>query len=455
MLPRLANLGILHRRRLLFLAASLTLAFCGCARNRPYRTELPRCCATPANQSQACAIEKTTNYLLGIVEIDDQGWLWNRQQMDCVLDWIQHADAQDNLGGLLIFVFVHGWQHNAAYHDDYVKSFRNMLAGLDLIEHTTSKANHLPARKIVGVYVGWRGLTDYIPYLQDLTFWGRKRTAHEVGRGGLTELFLRLEDFVNQTKRREGPGRAASRLIIFGHSFGGAATYSALAPLLMERLIEPHPTGDDEGAPRDFGDLVILANPAFEAARFEALRDLATNVWSGAAAEVDRSRPPVNLVIFTSKSDAATRIAFPFGRVLATLFQSHRDGEQRHANRTAVGHYKPFITHELVPLATNKAQLANQKTYGVETNALLAANTVLRLQSKMPKEKRPRAPREVIDFSQTRLSPVAPATGHPFMVVAVSKKIIPDHSHVQKRLFVNFLDEFLMYMAPDKRKETP
>src|SRR5262249_7754041 len=130
-----------------------------------------------------------------------------------------------------------------------------------------------------------------------------------------------------------------------------ALTYSALAPLLVERAVQsdPAPGSQPDGtspAPnpvRGFGDLVVLVNPAFEAARFQVLYRLTTN------------HPPyltnqsVNLAIFTSKTDDATKVAFPIGRWFSTFWERNRDGTQGKANRTAVGHFRPMLTHDLRP----------------------------------------------------------------------------------------------------------
>ncbi len=36
-----------------------------------------------------------------------------------------------------------------------------------------------------------------MPYLNAVTFWDRKNTAHDVGQLGVTELLLKLEEIVN------------------------------------------------------------------------------------------------------------------------------------------------------------------------------------------------------------------------------------------------------------------
>ncbi|HWN94741.1 MAG TPA: hypothetical protein VNT99_06900, partial [Methylomirabilota bacterium] len=319
----------------------LALLFSGCVRHVRYRSDYPARHGTITHGNFASPIEQTTNYLLGVIEIDDQGWLWDRKQMERVMEWIE--DEKDVQHGLQLFVFVHGWQHNAHYEDENLKMFRNMLTALDEVERKKAGERR---RKTVGVYVGWRGATQFIPGVQTVTFWNRKRTAHEVGRGALSEVLLRIEKFVNETKRQENTNHFPSRLVVIGHSFGGAATYSALAPIFLDRVLQSR-TEDTQREAKGFGDLVMLINPAFEAARYGVLRDAARAEWGTNNLSNSRPASHLNLLILTSRGDAATGTAFPIGRAASALFQAHKDSTQHRANLKAIGYYKPFITHDL------------------------------------------------------------------------------------------------------------
>src|SRR5882762_7462164 len=83
----------------------LALVLTGCTGLKQYRTG-ERACDTTASptECQTNSIEVTANYVLGVVEFDDQGWLWSRKQMNAVFDRL--AD-EDSTNGLLIVVFVH------------------------------------------------------------------------------------------------------------------------------------------------------------------------------------------------------------------------------------------------------------------------------------------------------------------------------------------------------------
>src|SRR4051794_22545317 len=84
----------------------------GCVSHRQYRTSLEPCnTSIRTNACESAALEETKDYLLGFVEFDDQGWLWSRAQLKCVLDRLYAEDAKQ---GLLMLVFVHGWKHNAS-----------------------------------------------------------------------------------------------------------------------------------------------------------------------------------------------------------------------------------------------------------------------------------------------------------------------------------------------------
>jgi len=349
-----------------------------------------------------------------------------------------------------------------------------MLKLLDRMEsRRAAKAGKL-GRKTVGLYVGWRGALNPVPGMRAVTFWNRKRTAHEVGRGALSEILLRVEQLVNETKRSGITNRLPSRLVVIGHSFGGAATYSALAPIFMERLLEPPAVESHKPAATGFGDLVMLINPAFEAARYGVLRDAALAEWNRTNRRDDGGPGSrLNLVILTSRSDAATGTAFPIGRVVPGLLQAHQNRTQYWANITAVGHYQPFITHTLLPTPklTNWSQLAMADAQPdlTETNATATrkpprgfaeqsktteddenqigsdsatVDEILRKQNTDAK-----ARKKPLRMTYTKLTTRTNMSEEPFMVVAVDKKIIPDHSRIHKPILLGFLVDYLGYLA--------
>lgn len=336
----------------------------GCAPNQIYRSDNSLCKSSKQSDCSKHSIQlynegSNSEYLLGFVEVDDQGQLRDRAQMDAVLDTLYTMAAENSL---LINVYVHGWNHDASPGDTNVESFSEHLKKLSEIETDLATKESRPPRKIVGVYVGWRGESITVPVLQLATFWERKNTALEVGLMSITELFVKLEEISNVRNSWEPPIK--SRLVIMGHSFGGQAVYGAMSQILTSRFVDSREHKTHQDTAKGFGDLVVLFNPAFEALRYAPLYDLSNDRCSYFPEQQPR------LAILTSEADYATKLAFPFGRFLSTFFETHNTIERKFcegkhqltvkestADRTAVGHFDPFVTHTLAP-APNTSPLS-------------------------------------------------------------------------------------------------
>lgn len=438
--------------------ASLLSILTGCTPLKQYRTQYS---SQPGSVSESNAIEETSTNLLGFVEFDDHGWLWDGAQMRAVVDRIA---AEDKTNGVVIVVFAHGWKHNASWQDGNVNAFRGVLGELQDLEnassfqHTTQDGNPLPLppRKVVGVYLGWRGLSQTWLGLKELTFWERKRTAHAVGQGAVSETLVELEEIRKRSRivykdQEINHLRQPTMLIVVGHSFGGAVVHSAIAPLLQEHLIDVIDNAGKPKPPRGFGDLVVLINPAYEAARFQILKRS-----SDARAYI--TDQPATLAIFTSKADWATKIAFKIGRIVSTIFEKNRkDQDQYGANITAIGHYQPYITHDLKWVPPKTGEAPQQKNAKVGSSDYMGHQTIddsakqvheLRRKVRVSKSKREGEPPPADPpFSFTGSELVPRAGKHhphdPIYVVSVDKKIIPSHDEFETQAFITFLREFI------------
>lgn len=353
-----------------FWMLSVLFVITGCASDRIYRSDFTACTVSSGRQCDKNSLQHYNAgaddaYMLGFVEVDDQGQLRNRAQMVALINQLYQVPGQDSL---LINVFVHGWHHNAAPGDSNIESFKESLARLSKVETDLSLAKHRAARKVVGVYVGWRGESITVPVINGLTFWERKNTAEDVGHLGVTELLLGLEEITNIKNSLSPPVK--SRLVVVGHSFGGAVVYSATTQILASRFIDSQMGKAYIGPAQGFGDLVVLLNPAFEALRYAPFYDMA----QARCSYFDNQVP--KLVILTSEADYATKLAFPAGRIFSTLFETHDTIERNEckrslaldegeADRNTVGHYLPLISHTLKPVGNEKgmrvAGYANMK----------------------------------------------------------------------------------------------
>lgn len=270
-------------------------------------------------------------YALAIVEFDDQGRCYDRAQMDAVtskLDTFADLDA-------IIVVFVHGWKHDARSDDDNLANFQTVLR--QTVEHEATQAGSSGhPRPVLGVFVGWRGMSWYDTFgvTDNLTFWGRQHAGQRVAVGSVRELFGRFRHYRN--RRKDGGG--APLLVIVGHSFGGMIVYSALA----QSLIEAATPLESEVKPR-FADLVLLVNPAFEAERYLPVHDL---VQLRLSAGKGTNQPSV-FVAATAANDWATGIFFPIGNWLWKWTQSYRGREEWQAAINTMGHVAWMKTHDL------------------------------------------------------------------------------------------------------------
>ena len=192
------------------------------------------------------AIVHQDGYTRVVVEFDDQGCAYEARQMQTLIAELDRISGQR----AIILVFVHGWKHNARTLDSNLASFEKILAQTARAEDLAQGPKRRP---VLGVFVGWRGLSFYAGWLTNITFWNRKTAALRVALGSVRELFGRLRDY----RRRQSNDPV---LVIVGHSFGGLIVYSALAQSLIEAAAL-----DREGkAEPSFADLVLLVNPALD-----------------------------------------------------------------------------------------------------------------------------------------------------------------------------------------------
>lgn len=417
----------------------MVFSLSGCVGNAQYRTSYAPCNTAPLEaKCTKASLEDHQDYLLGFVEFDDQGWFWDRRQMWALIDTLQSKEALET--GLVMVVYVHGWQHNAAYEDANVTAFRSTLSRIHDLEQLASKEENRPPRKVAGVYVGWRGQSVNLVPFTGLTFWDRKNTANTVGHGALSELLIQLENVqishLDVYDRPESKS-AKTKLIVVGHSFGGQMVYSALSQILIDRFV-----GEQELPPQTFGDLVVLVNPAFEASRFSPMRETA----------VERRWYPAGqlplVTIFTSENDYATKYAFPIGRWFSTFFESTRDSEQKWANRETVGHFEPYITHRLIRTHKEQEEKPAQQADLELKPGIEAAKADLALSKSIKERWNDISSKNnwTLDFTGSQLRHLGKSQPlNPFYVVSVDKEIIDGHGGIWGPIFVDFMRQFILF----------
>ena len=269
-----------------------------------------------AKQWPGQPIENTNDYYLAVIEFDDQGWYQDLGQRSEFERFLHEKAEQDE--HLLIVVFIHGWKHNAAADDRSLQSFRGVLRDARFSEDRRSEDRGRD-RKVLGVYLSWRGLSLSGNELwMNASFWARKKAASKVAVGSIREILARLRVFQiarNKTNDHEEPDEG-TRLIIAGHSFGGLILFTAVSEYLIESVVgRTLLGGSGKRIVQPFGDLVILINPAFEAARYLPLY-AAVQAQPG----YPKHQRPCFLAV-TATNDSATGYWFPFGRWFSTRLE--------------------------------------------------------------------------------------------------------------------------------------
>jgi hypothetical protein len=419
--------------------------------------------AFPPDCRQAIT-EKTAAYDLHFVEFDDQGWTYpgpegsagdgaddaSAGQLRLVMKRLHEAAAAHPVR---IFVFVHGWKHNAAYDDDNVIHFRDFLDEAAQYEEIAQSGT-----RVIGVYVGWRGKSLHAgePWIST-TFWDRKTVAQHVALGSVRELTAQLRALQRQANRTQFGGDANSappsavrvRIHLIGHSFGGLALYAAVSQSLVYSFVTGEDIDGKQAPVERLGDMIVLINPAFEATRYQPLDRVARN------RPYDVYQAPV-FVAVTSEADEATGKLFPLGRTLNTMFESEKTKEERDANRNTPGHIDAYLTHSL-DLSGKGTPACQGWILEPATPAEKAANIALEFQNSqafkealvdgrwpLDADKRPK-PREFCGL--LNLTPLTRTAGPyrdtdpnmPLWNVTVSSKIIAGHNDINSPIFRAFL----------------
>jgi hypothetical protein len=397
------------------------------------------------------SIEERKNYDLLFAEFDDQGWVQQTSDLkrphedflDQFSAQLEQLRAKFRDRGLSLVVFTHGWHHNAAANDSNVREFRALLRDLVIAEGGES------GRRVVGIYVGWRGDSIDIPYVNNVTFWERKNTAEKVAQGSVRELFLKLDLFRDRANHDNSAKKV--RMLTIGHSFGGLITYESLSSEFMRAS-----TRYDENEKAScsgnnylarFGDLVVLANPAFEGLRYESLMIAGQRLKCLADNQL-----PV-MIVATTRADWATGFAFPWARFFSTLFE-RTPNQEFVASFKTVGHNERYITHSLSICSKNDQECLNtckqsialsKEVIGAERRDYLAMEIARAKWFARNGINRDKGREYLCDGLQLSVTQKWQPRNNPFWVVQTTSDIMDGHGDIFNDNFVAFIRQ--MYLA--------
>ncbi|HTG33267.1 MAG TPA: hypothetical protein VLB76_10070 [Thermoanaerobaculia bacterium] len=288
------------------------------------------------------------------VELDDMGDLWDDSQIRKAEEVIRTANICSS--GAIVVTYVHGWHQNAdstkTTETSNLQMFKRIL-GWMAYEESVDAGLKRSRRPVVGVYIGWRGITGYWP----ADYYNRHKAAGRVAGPAATEVLLRVT-----TEARRNP---RTRSIVVGHSMGGLIVERSLIPALDAYLLSLKGAGlrsqcDIEKARQNLPmDLIVLVNPAshaIEAHKFiGTLRRLQVELKApeqpkGLEAEPeyykffsDRKAWPLPLIVsLTSEGDSATRVGLNLAAYPMALNKAFREYEYEET----VYPYKKYTLHQ-------------------------------------------------------------------------------------------------------------
>ncbi|MDB4466217.1 alpha/beta hydrolase, partial [bacterium] len=309
--------------------------------------------STGYRQSPGLTLEKLAPKIsLGHVEIDDQGELISFDQLKRVTAKIKAESTEP----LLLIVYIHGWNHNASGRwitgDGDLDDFRDMLKDL-------GKAS---GRKTMGVFVSWRG-RSLATFPVGVDYFHRHAAARRVGGVAGTEVLHEL----GAAARGANP---ENRIVMVGHSLGGAVLESAMAEAISARVAMDSVRGRKLKR-KDFpADLIVSINSS-ESSIYA--RQLLSTFKNRGIKDIEGGPLMVSL---TSQRDFITSVFWPIGNIMgrwvpginffntgvAGMYRKDPEndklrGTQAAAHRSTVGHFKPLFSHRFDKVADQERSL--------------------------------------------------------------------------------------------------
>jgi hypothetical protein len=334
-------------------------------------------------RATACLEEyPKSNFWLGHVEMKEYGTYQDNRQMSLIERAVEE-DTRSGKGlfrkGITVVVFVHGWFNNAEEHNGNLNQFRDLLSSVAAEQKGQN-------RGVLGIYLSWRGLS-VPPPLGFLSYWGRARTADNVGQGIMVEALARIRNihWLVSAGLNGGGSTAAqpvyenSRLVLIGHSFGARALYAAVGGGMETNFLQPYwlarsfPGALGKSVKSEatmqlvpgFGDLVLLINPAMKSLPY---RKVHYAMYSNGTVNYDTNQP-VLMMVLSARNDVPNKSLLPIGETLGNRFRdltptNNRDQkEAAKQNIQSLGHYARFHTHDLSVKEDGSLKLARKQEF--------------------------------------------------------------------------------------------
>ncbi len=343
---------------------------------------------------------------IGFIEFTDSGKPYDPSVVDNVIEKIEAA-SRTSKKNLLMVVFIHGWNHNAEQTDRNVMEFKRFLSDLQTDETKISVGRE---RDVIGIYMGWQAKATDSRIVQLLSYRAKKDLGLETGLVGVRDVLERLASL--------RAGNQNNRLVLIGHSFGGGVLYSAVEGKLIAELSD-----SDVVHQKAYGDLVILMNPAIEAARFVELQRIASS-------KIFLKCSSLAMASFTSEADTALSEDFPIGMRLFYADQLASSTEPELLT-TPYGRYSKFSHYRLsisksIPLEASLSNESFAKALPTWEN-FRQAKGAFQIGPIMLKE------------TDSSIAESRKFAGFPILNTLVSGELIPQHNEIWDPRFAYFV----------------
>lgn len=305
---------------------------------------------------------------------EDEGYgpvkLTDKNQLDAVLTTLNPAVPN------YVMVFVHGWRNDASIGNVNVAEFRQYAAhAARFLEERAQSLAESPRPIVTAIFVGWRGartdetwlrrkvgsLGDWMgAFFAVGTLFDRKPVGEAIAPAvlaGLRAIEGTLKISKSIASANFVPTDNPNKMIVFGHSLGGDLLITALNKDLVKKIAQHTPGAYVQPV---LGDLVVLINPAAEAAKW---MDVQRAVWQRMAMGYAERRTDDEYEAshqFFKKEQApivvsvtAARDWPPGGRRETDCFQTTIESAKQQNNAQIVlreGFQYDWATYDLFPL---------------------------------------------------------------------------------------------------------
>ena len=362
------------------------------------------------DSSSFIVLKRNTNEIgakLAIIEFNEQGRLYDSTLKNKTLEKIRKT-IKSSERKILIVAFIHGWHHNASPDSKNLKEFQKLLVRIQNEENKIFNSDSLVGmpREVLGVYLGWQGKVTENPVAEYFSFKSRKSKAIKTGRISIRNAIEELIELRNISPQ--------NRIVLVGHSFGGAALFSAIESNLIKSISQHH---DRYLLP----DLSIIINPAIEAAKFENLQNLIKT-----KSKNFKNDQSLLLASFTSDNDNALSGAFPVAMRLS-YFDKFKGFNKNDITKTAIGCYEPYSSHLLsIKESSNQYNSISNSTFNAGVNSWSNFRTNHCFDFKF----------DNFTLSNKLKTDCFPS---PFINVKVNQNIIGDHNSIWENSFTYFI----------------